>query len=163
MFGLFSSKTKKIEEKLSNLAIEIASIQKNIIIYPNENNYKNLHMSKTKELNSLYNELEAAKGKDYLNEFISKLSKEYKKSEYVLSKAEQKILDKILIEYKVKVKIKAQLISKILSISTQAFKGRELQPIAILECKFTEKIFVIKSDAPLITFAWSEKLSKQFT
>ena len=51
--------------------------------------------------------LEAAKGKDYLNEFISKLSKEYKKSEYVLSKAEQKILDKILIEYKVKVKIKA--------------------------------------------------------
>jgi hypothetical protein len=107
MFGLFSSKAKKIEEKLSNLAIEIASIQKNIIIFPNENNYKNLHMSKTKELNTLYNELEAAKGKDYLNEFISKLSKEYKKSEYVLSKAEQKILDKILIEYKVKVKIKA--------------------------------------------------------
>jgi hypothetical protein len=105
MFGLFSSKTKKIEEKLSNLAIEIASIQKNIIIY--ENNYKNLHISKTKELNSLYNELEAAKGKDYLNEFISKLSNEYKKSKYVLSKAEQKILDKILIEYKVKVKIKA--------------------------------------------------------
>jgi len=93
MFGLFSSKKKKIEEKLSNLAIEIASIQKNI--------------SKTKELNSLYNELEAAKGKDYLNEFISKLSNEYKKSKYVLSKAEQKILDKILIEYKVKVKIKA--------------------------------------------------------
>ncbi|MEY4148220.1 MAG: hypothetical protein RL652_650, partial [Pseudomonadota bacterium] len=28
-------------------------------------------------------------------------------SEYVLSKTEQKILDKILIEYKVKVKIKA--------------------------------------------------------
>ena len=163
MFGLFSSKTKKIEEKLSNLAIEIASIQKNIIIYPNENNYKNLHISKTKELNSLYNELEAAKGKDYLNEFISKLSNEYKKSEYVLSKAEQKILDKILIEYKVKVKIKAQLISKILSISTQAFKGRELQPIAILECKFTEKIFAIKSEAPLITFGWFEKLSKQFT
>ena len=107
MFGLFSSKAKKIEEKLLNLAIEIASIQKNIIIYPNENNYKNLHMSKTIEFNSLYNELEAAKGKDYLNEFISKLSKEYKKSEYVLSKAEQKILDKILIEYKVKVKIKA--------------------------------------------------------
>jgi hypothetical protein len=107
MFGLFSSKAKKIEEKLSNLAIEIASIQKNIIIYPNENNYKNLHMSKIKELNSLYNELVDAKGKDYLNEFISKLSKEYKKSEYVLSKAEQKILDKILIEYKVKVKIKA--------------------------------------------------------
>jgi hypothetical protein len=107
MFGLFSSKAKKIEEKLSNLAIEIASIQKNIIIYPNENNYKNLHMSKTIELNSLYNELEATKGKDYLNVFISKLSNEYKKSEYVLSKAEQKILDKILIEYKVKVKIKA--------------------------------------------------------
>ena len=120
-------------------------------------------MSKTKELNSLYNELEAAKGKDYLNEFISKLSNEYKKSKYVLSKAEQKILDKILIEYKVKVKIKAQLISKILSISTQAFKGRELQPIAILECKFTEKIFAIKSEAPLITFGWFEKLSKQFT
>ena len=107
MFSLFSSKTKKIEEKLSNLATEIASIQKSIIIYPNENNYKNLHMSKTKELNSLYNDLEDAKGKDYLNDFIRKLSNEYKKSEYVLSKAEQKILDKILIEYKVKVKIKA--------------------------------------------------------
>ena len=107
MFGLFSSKTKKIEEKLSNLATEIASIQKSIIIYPNENNYKNLHMSKTKELNSLYNDLEDAKGKDYLNDFIRKLSNEYKKSEYFLSKAEQKILDKILIEYKVKVKIKA--------------------------------------------------------
>ena len=107
MFGLFSSKTKKIEEKLLNLAIEIASIQKNIIIYPNENNYKNLHMSKTKDLNSLYNELEAAKGKEYLNEFIRKLSNEYKKSEYVLSKAEEKILDKLLIDYKVKVKIKA--------------------------------------------------------
>jgi hypothetical protein len=107
MFGLFSSKAKKIEDKLSNLAIEIASIQKNIIIYPNESNYKNLHMIKSKELNSLYNELEAAKGKEYLNEFIRKLSSEYKKSEYVLSKAEQKILDKILIEYKVKVKIKA--------------------------------------------------------
>jgi len=107
MFGLFLSKTKKIEEKLLNLAIEIASIQKNIIIYPNENNYKNLHMSMTKNLNSLYNELEAAKGKEYLNEFIRKLSNEYKKSEYVLSKAEQKILDKLLIEYKVKVKIKA--------------------------------------------------------
>ena len=106
MFGLFSSKTKKIEEKLSNLAVEIASIQKNIIIYPNENNYKNLHISKTKELNSLYNELEAAKGKDYLSEYITKLSNEYKKSKYVLSRAEQKILDKILIEYKVKVKIK---------------------------------------------------------
>ena len=65
-----------------------------------------MHISKTKELNSLYNELEAAKGKDYLNEFISKLSNEYKKSNYVLSKAEQKILDKLLIEYKVKVKIK---------------------------------------------------------
>ena len=106
MFGLFSSKTKKIEEKLSKLAIEIASIQKIIIIYPSESNYKNLHISKTKELNSLYNELEAAKGKDYLNEFIRKLSNEYKVSEYVLSKSEQKILDKILIEYKVKVKIK---------------------------------------------------------
>ena len=104
MFGLFSSKTKKIEEKLLNLAIEIASIQKNIIIYPNENNYKNLHMSKTKDLNSLYNELEAAKGKEYLNEFIRKLSNEYKKSEYVLSKAEEKILDKLLIDYKVKIK-----------------------------------------------------------
>jgi len=107
MFGLFSSKTKKIEDKLSKLAIEIASIQKNIIIYPNENNYKNLHMIKSEELNSLYNELEVVKGKDYLNEFIRKLSNEYKKSEYVLSKAEQKILDKILIEYKVKIKIKA--------------------------------------------------------
>ena len=42
-----------------------------------------------------------------INEFISKLSNEYKKSKNVLSKAEQKILDKILIEYKVKVKIKA--------------------------------------------------------
>jgi hypothetical protein len=80
MFGLFSSKAKKIEDKLSNLAIEIASIQKNIIIYPNESNYKNLHMIKSEELNSLYNELEAAKGKDYLNEFIRKLSSEYKKS-----------------------------------------------------------------------------------
>jgi hypothetical protein len=98
--------TKKIEEKLSKLAIEIASIQKSIIIYPSESNYKNLHISKTKELNSLYNELEAVKGKDYLNEIIRKLSNEYKKSEYVLSKSEQKILDKILIEYKVKVKIK---------------------------------------------------------
>ena len=106
MFGLFTSKTKKIEEKLSKLAIEIASIQKSIIIYPSESNYKNLHINKTKELNSLYNELEAAKGKDYLNEFIRKLSNEYKESEYVLSKSEQKILDKILIEYKVKVKIK---------------------------------------------------------
>ena len=91
---------------MSKLAIEIASIQKSIIIYPSESNYKNLHISKTKELNSLYNELEAAKGKDYLNEIIRKLSNEYKESEYVLSKSEQKILDKILIEYKVKVKIK---------------------------------------------------------
>jgi len=106
MFGLFSNKTKKIEEKLSKLAIEIAVIQKNIITYQSENNYKNLHISKTKELNSLYNELEAAKGKDYLNDFIRKLSNEYKESDHVLSKAEQKILDKILIEYKVKIKIK---------------------------------------------------------
>ena len=106
MFGLFSNKTKKVEEKLSKLAIEIAVIQKNIITSPSENNYKNLHISKTKELNSLYNELEAAKGKDYLNEFIRKLSNGYKESDHVLSKAEQKILDKILIEYKVKVKIK---------------------------------------------------------
>ena len=106
MFGLFSNKTKKIEEKLSKLAIEIAVIQKNIITYQSENNYKNLHISKIKELNSLYNELEAAKGKDYLNDFIRKLSNEYKESDHVLSKAEQKILDKILIEYKVKVKIK---------------------------------------------------------
>ena len=106
MFGIFSNKTKKIEEKLSKLAIEIAVIQKNIITYQSENNYKNLHISKTKELNSLYNELEAAKGKDYLNDFIRKLSNEYKESDHVLSKAEQKILDKILIEYKVKVKIK---------------------------------------------------------
>ena len=106
MFGLFSNKTKKIEEKLSKIAIEIAVIQKNIITYPSENNYKNLHISKTKELNTLYNELEAAKGKDYLNEFIRKLSNGYKESDHVLSKAEQKILDKILIEYKVKVKIK---------------------------------------------------------
>jgi len=106
MFGLFSNKTKKIEEKLSKLAIEIAVIQKNIITYQSENNYKNLHISKTKELNSLYNELEAAKGKDYLNDFIRKLSNEYKESDHILSKAEQKILDKILIEYKVKVKIK---------------------------------------------------------
>lgn len=50
--------------------------------------------------------MEAAKGKDYLNDFIRKLSNEYKESDHVLSKAEQKILDKILIEYKVKVKIK---------------------------------------------------------
>ena len=106
MFGLFSNKTKKIEEKLSKLAMEIAVIQKNIITYQSENNYKNLHISKTKELNSLYNELEAAKGKDYLNDFIRKLSNEYKESDHVLSKAEQKIIDKILIEYKVKVKIK---------------------------------------------------------
>ena len=41
MFGLFSNKVEKIEEKLSILATEIASIQKKIIIYPNENNYKN--------------------------------------------------------------------------------------------------------------------------
>jgi hypothetical protein len=106
MFGLFSNKRKKIEVKLSKLAIEIAVIQKNIITYQSENNYKNLHISKTKELNSLYNELDAAKGKDYLNDFIRKLSNEYKESDHVLSKAEQKILDKILIEYKVKVKIK---------------------------------------------------------
>ena len=99
MFGLFSSKTKKIEEKLSKLAIEIASIQKSIIIYPSESNYKNLHISKTKELNSLYNELEAAKGKDYLNEFIRKLSNVYKESEYVLSKIFCSALDKTYLDF----------------------------------------------------------------
>ena len=51
--------------------------------------------------------METSKGKDYLNESIRKWSNEYKESEHVLSKTEQKILDKILIEYKVKVKIKA--------------------------------------------------------
>jgi len=71
MFGLFSSKTKKIEEKLSNLAIEIASIQKNIIIYPNENNYKNLHISKTKELNSLYNDSKQPKEKIILMNLLA--------------------------------------------------------------------------------------------
>jgi hypothetical protein len=106
MFGLFSSKVKKIEQKLSALAMEIASIQKNIIFSPNESTYKNLHLNKTKELNTLYNDLESAKGKSYVDDFISKLTNEYKQSEYVLSKEEQKKLDKILIEYKVKVKIK---------------------------------------------------------
>jgi len=107
MFGLFSSKVKKIEQKLSALAMEIASIQKNIIFSPNESTYKNLHLNKTKELNTLYNDLESAKGKSYVDDFIRKLTNEYKQSEYVLSKEEQKKLDKILIEYKVKVKIKA--------------------------------------------------------
>ena len=40
MFGLFLNKTKKIEEKLSKLAIKIARIQKNIIINPRENKNK---------------------------------------------------------------------------------------------------------------------------
>jgi hypothetical protein len=106
MFGLFSNKVKKIEDKLAILAREIASIQKNIIIYPNENNYKNLHITKIKELNSFYNKLEKKKGKAYLDEFIRKLFNKYRESEYVLSKTEQKLLDKILIEHKVKVKIK---------------------------------------------------------
>jgi hypothetical protein len=106
MFGLFSSKVKKIEKKLSVLAMEIASIQKNIIFSPNESTYKNLHLNKTKELNTLYNDLESAKGKSYVDDFIRKLTNEYKQSEYVLSKEEQKKLDKILIVYKVKVKIK---------------------------------------------------------
>ena len=106
MFGLFSSKVKKIEQKLSALSMEIASIQKNIIFSPNESTYKNLHLNKTKELNTLYNDLESAKGKSYVDDFIRKLTNEYKQSEYVLSKEEQKKLDKILIEYKVKVKIK---------------------------------------------------------
>jgi len=97
-------KAQEIEEKLSILSTEIASIQKNIIIYPNENHYKNLHITKTKELNSLYNELEEKKGKTYLYEFIQKLSNKYNESEYVLSKTEQKILDKILIKYKAKIK-----------------------------------------------------------
>ena len=106
MFGLFFSKAKKIEEKLSKLAMEIASIQKNIIFSPNESTYKSLHLNKTIELNALYNDLESAKGKSYVSDFIRKLTNEYKQSEYVLSKEEQKKLDKILIEYKVKIKIK---------------------------------------------------------
>jgi hypothetical protein len=106
MFGLFTSKAKKIEEKLSKLAMEIASIQKNIIFSPNESTYKNLHLNKTIELNALYNDLETAKGKSYVSDFIRKLTNEYKQSEYILSKEEQRKLDKILIEYKVKVKIK---------------------------------------------------------
>jgi hypothetical protein len=106
MFGLFSSKAKKIEDKLYKLAMEIASIQKKIIFSPNESTYKSLHISKTKELNALYNDLESVKGKSYVSDFISKLTNEYKQSEYVLSKDEQNKLDKILIEYKVKVKNK---------------------------------------------------------
>ena len=65
-----------------------------------------MHLNKTKELNILYNDLESVKGKSYVDDFIRKLTNEYKQSEYVLSKEEQKKLDKILIEYKVKVKIK---------------------------------------------------------
>jgi hypothetical protein len=34
----------------------------------------------------------------------------------------------------------------------QAFKGKELHPIAILECKFDGNIFAIRSEAPLMTF-----------
>jgi hypothetical protein len=90
-----------LEEKLLELTMEIASIQKNIIIYPSENNYKNLHISKTKELNSLYAELKQEKGENYLNDFVKKLSNKYGESKYVLSKTEQKILDKILTEYKI--------------------------------------------------------------
>jgi len=106
-------KAQEIEEKLSILATEIASIQKNIIIYPNENHYKNLHITKTKELNSLYNELKEKKGKTYLYEFIQKLSNKYNESEYVLSKTEQKILDKILIKYKVKIKDRTEELERI--------------------------------------------------
>jgi hypothetical protein len=106
MFGLFSTKAKKIEQKLSVLALEIAAIQKNILFSPEESTYKNLHLTKTKELNNLYNDLEQSKGKTHVEDFIKKLTEEYKKSGYVLNKDEQKKLDKILIEYKIKVKIK---------------------------------------------------------
>lgn len=106
MFGLFTSKLKKIEEKLSFLANEIASIQKNIILYPRENTYKNLHVTKTKELNDLYNELETIKDEEYVDHFIKKLTDNYLASENALSNEEEKLLDKILIEYKVKSKIK---------------------------------------------------------
>jgi len=106
MFGLFSSRQKKIEQKLFSLANEISGIQKNIILYPKENTYKDLHIDKTKELNNLYNDLEKIKNKDYVKNFIGQLTIKYKASENVLSKEEQKLLDKLLIEHKVKAKIK---------------------------------------------------------
>ena len=37
-----------------------------------------------------------------------------------------------------------------------------MHPIAILECRFAENIFAIRSDAPLTIFAWSEKLSNEY-
>ena len=98
MFSFFFNKAKKIEQKLSILAMEIASIQKNIIFSPNESTYKNLHLNKTKELNILYNDLESVKGKSYVDDFIRKLTNEYKQSEYVLSKEEQKKLERLISE-----------------------------------------------------------------
>jgi len=106
MFGLFSSRQKKIEQKLFLLANEIAGIQKNIILYPKENTYKDLHIDKTKELNNLYRDLEKVKNKDYVKNFIEQLAIKYKNSENVLSKEEQKSLDRLLIEYKIKTKFK---------------------------------------------------------
>ena len=43
---------------------------------------------------NFYNDLESAKGKSYVDDFIRKLTNEYKQSEYVLSKEEQKKLGK---------------------------------------------------------------------
>jgi len=106
MFGLFSSRQKKIEQKLFLLANEIAGIQKNIILYPKENTYKDLHIDKTKELNNLYRDLEKVKNKYYVKNFIEQLAIKYKNSENVLSKEEQKSLDRLLIEYKIKTKFK---------------------------------------------------------
>jgi len=106
MFSLFSSRQKKIEHKLFSLANEIAGIQKNIILYPKENTYKDLHIDKTKELNNLYRDLEKVKNKDYVKNFIGQLTIKYKNSENVLSEEEQKLLDRLLIEHKVKIKFR---------------------------------------------------------
>jgi hypothetical protein len=102
MFGLFESKSEKLTKNCLKIARELSACNKRVLNNPDSDWWKNyLHQTEL-NLKEKYLEVQKLMGDDYLSNLIGLIDEEYFKSKYVLSDKEQKKVNDLMTDYKIK-------------------------------------------------------------
>jgi hypothetical protein len=103
VFGLFESKSEKLTKKYIRIFNELIACGRRVLNNPDSNWWKKYWYEMQKFLLEIGEDVRKEMGKEYYANLISMAHQMYDKSIYKLSKDEEEILDKLLIDYKSKI------------------------------------------------------------
>lgn len=102
MFGLFESKSEKLIKNCLKIARELSACQKRVLKNPDSDWWKNYLYQTELNYREKYLEVQKLMGDDYIKSLTDLIDKEYFNSKYFLSDKEQKKVDDLMTDYKIK-------------------------------------------------------------